>query len=103
MKEKFKLFYPLTALGLIWVYTYLPWKIPNSPLWGNISILDSYIIGTIACAIVAILAIILLYKMGNWQKINSKKWRWSYLGYAFLTIFSTYAWNVVARFFLPPT
>lgn len=61
-----------------------------------------YIIGTVDCALVVVLAVILLYQTGNWQTINSKKFRWSYLGYTFLTIFLDYAWNVVANFLLPP-
>ncbi|VPR23607.1 putative metal-dependent membrane protease [Streptococcus pneumoniae] len=52
--------------------------------------------------LVVLFALIAMIWSGKWQKINSRKFKGSYLFYSFLALLAFVAWNFVT-FFLPPT
>ena len=53
--------------------------------------------------LVVLLAIIVMVRSGKWQKINSRKFRGSYLFYSFLALLAFVIWNFVTFFIFPPT
>jgi len=53
--------------------------------------------------LVVLLAIIVMVWLGKWQKINSRKFKGSYLFYSFLALLAFVIWNFVTFFIFPPT
>ena len=53
--------------------------------------------------LVVLLALIVMNQSGKWQKINSIKFKGSYLFYSFLALFAFLVWNFVTFFIFPPT
>ena len=53
--------------------------------------------------LVVLLAIIVMVWSGKWQKINSRKFRGSYLFYSFLALLAFVIWNFVTFYLLPST
>ena len=53
--------------------------------------------------LVVLLAIIVMIWSGKWQKINSKKFKGSYLFYSFLALLAFVIWNFLTFFIFPPT
>lgn len=53
--------------------------------------------------LVVLLTFFTMVKSGKWQKINSKKFRWSYLFYCALAFLLLFLWNRVTFSLFPPT
>ena len=53
--------------------------------------------------LVVLLAIIVMVWSGKWQKINSRKFRGSYLFYSFLALLAFVIWNFVTFYLFPST
>lgn len=53
--------------------------------------------------LVVLFALIAMIWSGKWQKINSRKFKGSYLFYSFLALLAFVAWNFVTFFLFPPT
>ena len=53
--------------------------------------------------LVVFIAFFAMVKSGKWQKINSRKFKGSYLFYSFLALLAFVAWNFVTFFLFPPT
>ena len=53
--------------------------------------------------LVVLLALIVMVWSGKWQKINSKKFKGSYLFYSFLALLAFVIWNFLTFFIFPPT
>lgn len=53
--------------------------------------------------LVVLFALIAMIWSGKWQKINSRKFKKSYLFYSFLALLAFVAWNFVTFFLFPPT
>lgn len=53
--------------------------------------------------LVVLLALIDMIWSGKWQKINSRKFKGSYLFYSFLALLAFVVWNFVTFFLFPPT
>ena len=53
--------------------------------------------------LVVLFAFIIMIWSGKWQKINSRKFKRSYLFYSFLALLAFVAWNFVTFFLFPPT
>ena len=53
--------------------------------------------------LVVLFALIVMVWSGKWQKINSRKFRGSYLFYSFLALLAFVFWNFVTFFIFPPT
>ena len=53
--------------------------------------------------LVVLLAFIVMVWSGKWQKINSRKFKGSYLFYSFLALLAFVVWNFVTFFLFPPT
>lgn len=48
-------------------------------------------------------ALVVMIQAGKWQKINSRKFKISYLFYSFLALLAFVVWNFVTFFIFPPT
>ena len=53
--------------------------------------------------LVVLLALIVMIQSGKWQKINSRKFKGSYLFYSFLALLAFGVWNFVTFFIFQPT
>ena len=53
--------------------------------------------------LVVLFALIAMIWSGKWQKINSRKFKGSYLVYSFLALLAFVVWNFVTFFLFPPT
>ena len=53
--------------------------------------------------LVVLFAFIIMIWSGKWQKINSRKFKRSYLFYSFLALLAFVVWNFVTFFLFPPT
>ena len=53
--------------------------------------------------LVVFIAFFAMVKSGKWQKINSRKFKGSYLFYSFLALLAFVVWNFVTFFLFPPT
>ena len=53
--------------------------------------------------LVVLFAFIIMIWSGKWQKINSRKFKGSYLFYSFLALLAFVVWNFVTFFLFPPT
>ena len=53
--------------------------------------------------LVVLFALIAMIWSGKWQKINSRKFKGSYLFYSFLALLAFVVWNFVTFFLFPPT
>ena len=53
--------------------------------------------------LVVLLAITVMIQSGKWQKINSKKFKGSYLFYSFLALLAFVIWNFVTFYLFPST
>ena len=53
--------------------------------------------------LVVFIAFFAMVKSGKWQKINSRKFKRSYLFYSFLALLAFVAWNFVTFSLFPPT
>ena len=53
--------------------------------------------------LVVLFALIAMIWSGKWQKINSRKFKKSYLFYSFLALLAFVVWNFVTFFLFPPT
>ena len=53
--------------------------------------------------LVVLFALIVMVWSGKWQKINSKKFKGSYLFYSFLALLAFVIWNFVAFYLFPST
>lgn len=53
--------------------------------------------------LVVLFALIVMIWSGEWQKINNRKFKRSYLFYSFLALLAFVSWNFVTFFLFPPT
>ena len=75
----------------------------HSNLAAGLSDFTYYLSDMMLNFLVVLLAFIVMVWSGKWQKINSRKFRGSYLFYSFLALLAFVIWNFVTFFIFPPT
>ena len=74
----------------------------HSDFVASLSDFEYYLSSMILHFFVVLLAIIFMIQVGKWQKINSRKFRGSYLFYSFLALLAFVIWNFLTFFIFPP-
>ena len=75
----------------------------HSDLAAGLSDFTYYLSDMMLNFLVVLFALIAMIWSGKWQKINSRKFKRSYLFYSFLALLAFVAWNFVTFFLFPPT
>ena len=75
----------------------------HSDLAAGLSDFAYYLSDMMLNFLVVLLAIIVMIRSGKWQKINSRKFKGSYLFYSFLALLAFVIWNFVTFLIFPPT
>ena len=75
----------------------------RSDLVAAISDFGYYLSDMMLHFLVVFIAFFAMVKSGKWQKINSRKFKGSYLFYSFLALLAFVVWNFVTFFLFPPT
>ena len=75
----------------------------HSDLAAGLSDFTYYLSDMMLNFLVVLLAFIVMVWSGKWQKINSRKFKGSYLFYSFLALLAFVIWNFVTFFIFPPT
>ena len=75
----------------------------HSDLVAGLSDFSYYLSDMMLNFLVVLFALIAMIWSGKWQKINSRKFKGSYLFYSFLALLAFVAWNFVTFFLFPPT
>ncbi|WP_267247421.1 CPBP family intramembrane glutamic endopeptidase [Streptococcus sp. Marseille-Q5986] len=95
--------YFFIAILLVLAYQYLSGLVLRSGLVTGLSDFAYYLSDMTLHFLVVLLAFFTMVKSGKWQKINSKKFRWSYLFYCALAFLLLFLWNRVTFSLFPPT
>ena len=91
------------AILLVIAYQYLNGLVLSSDLVTGLSDFTYYLSDMMLNFLVVLFALIVMIWSGKWQKINSRKFKGSYLFYSFLALLAFVAWNFVTFFLFPPT
>lgn len=103
MKKIISNSYFFTALLLVIAYQYLSGLVLRSDLVTGLSDFGYYLSDMMLNFLVVLFALIVMIQAGKWQKINSRKFKGSYLFYSFLALLAFVVWNFVTFFIFPPT
>ncbi|CTK98834.1 Predicted metal-dependent membrane protease [Streptococcus pneumoniae] len=103
MKKIISNSYFFTALLLVIAYQYLSGLVLSSDFALVLSDFGYYLSDMMLNFLVVLFALIAMIWSGKWQKINSRKFKGSYLFYSFLALLAFVAWNFVTFFLFPPT
>ena len=103
MKKIISRYYFFIAILLVIVYQYFSGLVLHSDLAAGLSDFAFYLSDMMLNFLVFLLAIIVMIWSGKWQKINSRKFRGSYLFYSFLALLAFVIWNFLTFFIFPPT
>lgn len=96
-------YYFFIAFLLVIAYQYLSGLVLSSDFAIGLSDFGYYLSDVMLHFLVVLFALIAMIWSGKWQKINSRKFKRSYLFYSFLALLAFVAWNFVTFFLFPPT
>ena len=91
------------AILLVIAYQYLSGLVLSSDFALGLSNFGYYLSDMMLHFLVVLFAFIIMIWSGKWQKINSRKFKRSYLFYSFLALLAFVVWNFVTFFLFPPT
>ena len=103
MKKIISRYYFFVAILLIIADQFLIRLVLHSDLAADLSDFAFYLSDMMLNFLVVLLALIVMIWLGKWQKINSIKFKGSYLFYFFLALLAFLIWNFVTFFIFPPT
>ncbi|RSJ69519.1 CAAX amino terminal protease self- immunity [Streptococcus oralis subsp. dentisani] len=103
MKKIISHYYFIIAVLLVIADQFLIRLVLHSDLVAGLSDFAYYLSDMMLNFLVVLLAIIVMIQVGKWQKINSRKFRGSYLFYSFLALLAFVIWNFVTFLIFPPT
>ena len=103
MKKIISRYYLIIAILLVVADQFFIRLVLHSDFVASLSDFEYYLSSMILHFFVVLLAIIVMIQVGKWQKINSRKFRGSYLFYSFLALLAFVVWNFVTFFLFPPT
>lgn len=103
MKKIISRYYFFIAILLIIADQFLIRLVLHSDLLAGLSDFAFYLSDMMLNFLVVLLALIVMIQSGKWQKINSRKFKGSYLFYSFLALLAFVVWNFITFFLFPPT
>ena len=103
MKKIISRYYLIIAILLVVAYQYFSGLVLHSEFAAGLSDFEYYLSSMILHFLVVLLALIVMVWSGKWQKINSRKFKGSYLFYSFLALLAFVIWNFVTFYLLPST
>ena len=103
MKKIISRYYFFVAILLIIADQFLIRLVLHSDLAADLSDFAFYLSRLMLHFLVVLLIFIVMVWSGKWQKINSRKFKGSYLFYSFLALLAFLVWNFVTFFIFPPT
>ena len=103
MKKIISNYYFFIAILLVIAEQFFIRLVLHSDLAAGLTNFAYYLSDMMLNFLVVLLAIIVMVWSGKWQKINSRKFKGSYLFYSFLALLAFVAWNFVTFFLFPPT
>ena len=103
MKKIISRYYFFVAMLLAIAYQEFSGLVLYSDLVAGLSDFAFYLSDMMLNFLVVLLALIVMNQSGKWQKINSIKFKGSYLFYSFLALLAFLVWNFVTFFIFPPT
>jgi len=103
MKKIISHYYLIIAILLVVAYQYFSGLVLHSEFAAGLSDFEYYLSSMILHFLVVLLALIVMVWSGKWQKINSRKFKGSYLFYSFLALLAFVIWNFVTFYLLPST
>lgn len=103
MKKRISRYYLFIAILLVIADQFLIRLALHSDLVAGLSDFAFYLSDMMLNFLVVLLAIVVMIWSGKWQKINSRKFRGSYLFYSFLALLAFVIWNFLTFFIFPPT
>ena len=103
MKKIISRYYFFVAILLVIAYQYFSGLVLHSDFAAGLSDFAFYLSDMMLNFLVVLLALIVMIWLGKWQKINSIKFKGSYLFYFFLALLAFLIWNFVTFFIFPPT
>ena len=103
MKKIISRYYFFVAILLVIADQFLIRLVLHSDLAAGLSDFAFYLSDMMLNFLVVLLALIVMIQSGKWQKINSRKFKGSYLFYSFLALLAFVVWNFITFFLFPPT
>ena len=103
MKKIISRSYFFVAILLVIAYQYLSGMILSSAFVLDLSDFAFYLSDMMLNFLEVLFALVVMIQAGKWQKINSRKFKGSYLFYSFLALLAFVVWNFVTFFIFPPT
>ena len=103
MKKIISRYYLFVAILLIIADQFFIRLVLHSDLAASLSDFGYYLSDMMLHFLVVLFALIAMIWSGKWQKINSRKFKRSYLFYSFLALLAFVVWNFVTFFLFPPT
>ena len=103
MKKIISRYYLFVAILLIMADQFFIRLVLHSDLAASLSDFGYYLSDMMLHFLVVLFALIAMIWSGKWQKINSRKFKRSYLFYSFLALLAFVVWNFVTFFLFPPT
>lgn len=103
MKKITSIYYFIIAFLLVIADQEFSGLVLRSDLVTGLSDFSFYLSDMILNFLVVLFALIVMIQAGKWQKINSRKFKGSYLFYSFLALLAFVVWNFVTFFIFPPT
>ena len=103
MKKIISRYYFFVAILLVIAYQYFSGLILHSDFAASLSDFSYYFSDMMLHFLVVLFATIVMIWSGKWQKINSRKFKGSYLFYSFLALLAFLVWNFITFFIFPST
>ena len=103
MKKIISRYYLFVAMLLVIAYQEFSGLVLYSDFAAGLSDFAFYLSDMMLNFLVVLLALIVMIQSGKWQKINSRKFKGSYLFYSFLALLAFVIWNFVTFVIFPPT
>lgn len=103
MKKLISRHYFIIAILLVLADQFFIRLLLHSDLVAGLSDFTYYLSDMMLHFLVVLFAFIIMIWSGKWQKINSRKFKRSYLFYSFLALLAFVVWNFVTFFIFPPT
>ena len=103
MKKIISRYYLFIAVLLVIADQFLIRLLLHSDLVTGLSDFTYYLSDMMLNFLVVLFALIAMIWSGKWQKINSRKFKGSYLFYSFLALLAFVIWNFVTFYLFPPT
>ena len=101
MKKIISRYYLFIAILPVIADQFLIRLLLHSDLAAGLSDFAYYLSDMILNFLVVLLAFIVMVWSGKWQKINSRKFKGSYLFYSFLSLLAFVIWNFVTFYLFP--